>query len=200
MLLAEAMEIRSGDGGTLAELVRRIASDDEAALSRLYDATHRMVFGLVFGILRDHGAAEEVTMDVYHQVWRQARNFDGGRGSATTWILTLARSRAIDRMRSRIRVRTNVEPLESAAAIADATPGPDEDAATIERRRRIARALAALPEEQRTVIETAYYGGMSHSEIADALGTPLGTVKTRIRLGMTRLRELLHPLEEGALG
>jgi RNA polymerase sigma-70 factor (ECF subfamily) len=141
-----------------------------------------------------------VTMDVYHQVWRQARKYDGSRGSAATWLLTLTRSRAIDRLRSRLRLRPEHEPMELASAITDSTPGPDEDAATTERRLRIAAAMAALPKEQREVIETAYFGGLSHSEIAASIGAPLGTVKTRIRLGMTRLRELLAPLEEGTAG
>jgi RNA polymerase sigma-70 factor (ECF subfamily) len=137
----------------------------------------------------DPGAAEEVTADVYLQVWRQAVRYDASRGTPLAWLLMLARSRSLDRLRAG-RSRA-AEPLGAAEALPSGAPSPDEDAALAQRRAVVTAALAQLPPEQRAPIELAYYAGKSHSEIAAALGTPLGTVKMRIRLGMTRLRAAL---------
>ena len=174
-----------------ASLVGRLACRDEGALARLYDETSPMVYGLALRVLKDPHAAEEATLDVYLQVWRQAGTFDPARGNVTAWLLMLARSRSIDRLRSRTRGERRNEPLTAAEILPDEGPSPDETADRAIRKRRIASALERLAPEQRDLIVTAFFTGLSHSEIAAETGLPLGTVKTRIRLGMTKLREIL---------
>ena len=174
-------------------LIARTGHGEEDAFAALYDATAPVVHGLVLRILGDRAAAEEVTGDVYLQVWRQAVRYDAARGTPVAWLLMLARSRAVDRLRAGAVRAGEREPLRAAEALPSTRPGPDEDAALAQRRARVSAALAGLPAEQRAPIELAYWAGMSHSEIADALAVPLGTVKTRIRIGMTRLREALGP-------
>jgi len=181
----------------LGGLIARTVRGDEAAFAALYDATVAVVHGLALRIVGDVGAAEEVTADVYLQVWRQAVRYDATRATPLGWLLMLARSRAIDRVRARAAQRREVGSLQEALQLASAAPGPHEDAIIAERRRIVVAALDALPSEQRAAIELAYYGGKSHREIAAALNLPLGTVKTRIRIGMSRLRDALAPaLEE----
>lgn len=177
-----------------AGVVQQVVAGDRAALATLYDGTSAKVYGLVLRIVRDEGAAEEVTGDVYLQIWRQAVRFEAERGTALRWLLTVARSRAIDRLRSRQSRARESEPLELAAHLPAVEPGPEEQSADSQRRRVIQRALATIPPEQRRAIELAYWGGLSHSAVAETLGEPLGTVKTRIRVGMQRLRETLERL------
>ncbi len=177
----------------LAEVIRRLARADEAALEALYDETSGLVHGLALRILRDRSAAEEVTIEVYVQAHRQAGRYDPSRGTPSAWLLTLTRSRAIDRLRAEIRRRTREEPLEGAALAVSSTDDPMASSLAAERRRTVQKALAALSREQRQVIEIAYFSGLSHSEIAAKLGVPLGTVKTRIRTGMMVLRDALRP-------
>ncbi len=182
----------AGRGGlTQKELIENVAVGDQQALASLYDATSRTVYGLLVRILSDAGAAEEVLLDVYTQAWRQAASFDAGRGSPMAWLTTIARSRAIDRLRRGRAEREHTEPLESVARTAASGDDVEGGVRESETRAVVRAALDALSPEQREVIEMAYYGGYSHSEIAAAKGLPLGTVKTRTRLGMTRLRELL---------
>jgi RNA polymerase sigma-70 factor, ECF subfamily len=178
----------------LTELVRQIAQGDQPALATLYDTTNRLVFGLILRVVNDHGAAEEVLMDVYTQVWRQAPNYDTGRGSPLAWLTTIARSRAIDRLRSGWQTQQRSEPLDAVSDKETAAASPETDSVYAERQRLVRKALAALSPEQREVIELAYYGGLSHSEIAEKLQQPLGTVKTRTRLGLMKLRDALSPL------
>lgn len=183
-----------------AQLIRGAASGDQDALGALYDATSRTVYGLLLRILSDASAAEEVLLDVYEQVWRQAAQYSRERGSPLAWLTTIARSRAIDRLRRGRREQQNTEPLEGIVATARAPGASAEDAVMAGEVRAVVReALGSLTPEQREVIELAYYGGMSHSEIAAARGIPLGTVKTRTRLGLMRLREMLRPVYEGSL-
>jgi RNA polymerase sigma-70 factor (ECF subfamily) len=172
-------------------LISRIACRDQEALAALYDATAAQVNGLALRILGDRGAAEEVTADVYLQVWRQAERYDPARGAPLSWMLTMARSRAIDRRRAAAGVGEASEPLRRALEVPSDAPGPEESSAVAERRRAVRAALSRLAAAQRRALELAYFGGLSHSEIAAALGEPLGTVKARIRIGMTRLREIL---------
>jgi RNA polymerase sigma-70 factor, ECF subfamily len=174
-----------------------VAAGDQLALADLYDATSRAVYGLLLRILADPGAAEEVLLDVYTQAWRQARSYSAERGSPLAWLTTIARSRAIDRLRRGRHERGRSEPLEAVAGLAAAGATAEEDVTARERGALVRAALAALPPEQREVIELAYYGGLSHSEIAAERGLPLGTVKTRTRLGLSRLRETLGPAYEG---
>ena len=184
-----AVALPSGDGWSA--LIEQTARGDASALAALYDGTSALVNGLALRILRDAGAAEEVTLDVYLQVWRQAQRYDASRGAPLAWLLTLTRSRAIDRHRAGAGQRRESEPL--AMAMTFAAPGscPEEHSATAERGRLIRTALDGITADQRRAIELAYFGGLSHAEIAATLGEPLGTVKTRIRLGMMRLRETL---------
>lgn len=176
-------------------LIALVAAGDEDALARLYDTTSRTVFGLVLRILGDPSAAEEVTLDVYTQVWRQAARYDPRRGTPSAWLLTIARSRAIDRFRSSEQTRKRTEPLSAVEVRASSGSRPDETASEAERGALVREALEGLPREQRDVIELAYFRGLSHSEIAAELSQPLGTVKTRTRLGLIRLRQALAPLE-----
>ena len=159
--------------------------------------TNRLVFGLVLRILGDRSTAEEVVLDVYTQVWRQAGNYRRERGTPLAWLMTIARTRALDRLRSG---RQEMQRKESLEVVADARSGeasPEDAAASNEHQRLVRRALALLPVEQRQIIELAYFSGLSHSEIAAHLEQPLGTVKTRTRLGMLKLKELLAPMMAG---
>ncbi|HEY6327933.1 MAG TPA: sigma-70 family RNA polymerase sigma factor [Blastocatellia bacterium] len=174
-------------------LITRVAEGDQQALATLYDKTSRLVFGLVLRILSDSSAAEEVTLDVYTQVWRQASSYSASRGTPMAWLLTIARSRAIDRFRSGRQEQQRKESLDVATEQAAAGDSPERASALSEQRTIVRSALNELSAEQREVIELAYYQGLSHSEIAAQLGQPLGTVKTRTRLGMIKLRELLGP-------
>ena len=175
----------SGESAWL-EYLRRITLGEHAALGSLYDDTNRLVYGSAMRILRDQADAEEVTLDVYMQIWRNASSFDRQRGSVIAWLMTLTRSRAIDRLRSG-NVRSRYEqPVEGVDQIASAAPQP-----VFGLERAVQIALNSLAPEQREAIQLAYYSGYSHSELAERLGEPLGTVKTRIRLGMMKLRSLL---------
>ena len=145
-------------------------------------------------MLADPGDAEEVTVDVYHQVWRAARSYDSSRGTVTSWLVALARNRAIDRMRSRAVRARREEPIDKHADAATGAAGPDETTLAGQRRQRIQAAMAALSPEQREAIDLAFFSGLTHAELADRLRQPLGTVKTRIRLGMMKLREQLGEL------
>lgn len=175
----------------LAALIRSLAGGDQSAMTTLYDSTSRLIYGLVLRILNEASTAEEVLLDVYTQVWRQASHYDATRGAPLAWLTTIARSRAIDRLRSGSHERQFKQPLET-AEMSTATGASAEDFTVASEMQKLVReALDTLPPEQREVIELAYYGGLSHSEIAVKLGQPLGTIKTRTRLGMMKLREAL---------
>ncbi|MFN0119398.1 MAG: sigma-70 family RNA polymerase sigma factor [Blastocatellia bacterium] len=178
-------------------VITRMAAGDQAALSELYDNTSRLVFGLALRVLNDRATAEEVMLDVYTQVWRQAASYNEQRGTPMAWLMTIARSRAIDRLRAGWQAQQRNEPLETAYGAHTNDDSPEEATAIAERRRLVRRALGDIPADQRELIELAYYSGLSHSEIALQTGLPLGTVKTRIRLGMLKLRESLGPVMEG---
>ena len=174
--------------------MKAIAARDEVALAQLYDRYRVIVFGLLMRILNNREEAEDVLQEVFLQVWRKAGDFDENRGRPFTWLVTLGRSRAIDRLRtlaSRERVavagaREVVEQISDAAA----------DAFKSEQRGLVNSALAQLPDEQKRPLMLAYFDGLTQSEIATRLGAPLGTVKTRMRTGLTRLRELLAGKDE----
>lgn len=177
----------------LAWLIQKAAGGDEGAFARFYDLTSSAVFGLAVRILRDRAAAEDVTIEVYLHAYRQAGNYDFERGSPLAWLLTLGRSRAIDRLRADGQRRRREEPLQADAPLASDAAGPADAAQGEQDRYRVQAALAALPKQQREPIELAYFGGLSQSEIAAHMGLPLGTVKTRMRTGMTALRDALEP-------
>lgn len=174
-----------------ADLIARCAAGDQSALARLYDSTAAHVHGLALRILADRELAEEITGDVYLQVWRSAASYDARRGNPLAWLLTITRSRAIDRLRATAGDRRQTAPFELGLKTASPEPNPEETSTLAQRGRFVRAALDRLSREQREVIELAFFGGLSHLEIASTLGAPLGTVKTRIRLGMGRLREVL---------
>jgi len=182
-----------------AGLLARIAAGDQSALAELYDASSAKVFGLAMKILGDHAAAEETTLDVYTQVWRRVSTYDADRGTPGSWLMTLAKHRAIDRFRSSYLERGRQVPLEQAAELPGRDETPEQYSAGLERQRLVQDALASLSAEQRQVIGLAYYWGLSQSEIAHQLKLPLGTVKTRMRLGMIKLREVLATHGKGLL-
>jgi RNA polymerase sigma-70 factor (ECF subfamily) len=168
-----------------------MAGGDRDAFARFYDRYAPLVFPLILRIVRGREDGAEVLQEVFWEAWRGAASYDRARGSPEAWLVTKARARAIDRVRSvRRRGGTFVAPLDEAVAAAPAEPGPDA-AERAEGRGIVQGALARLPEPQREVIELAYYGGLTQTEIAERLKQPLGTVKTRIRLGLERLREVM---------
>jgi RNA polymerase sigma-70 factor (ECF subfamily) len=172
-------------------LVALVARGDEPALAELYDRHGRVAYGLAFRVVRDERLAEDAVQDAFLSVWRTAAGFRAERGKASTWIFTLAHRRAVDTVRREERRRADPLRDEAHAALADER-GSTEDAAW-ERfeRERVLAALAQLPDQQREAIELAYYGGYSQSELAERLGVPLGTIKSRMFAGLARLRELL---------
>lgn len=179
---------------TDAALVTRVAQRDQQAFSELFDRYRSVVFSLALRILRERGEAEEVLTDVFFQCWKGAAGFDPTRGTVASWLITLCRSRAIDRLRARGRRDASLAALQQDAsypAAASSGEAPDEAAALKQKRALVRSALDRLGEAQRATLELAYYGGLSHSEIAEKLGEPLGTVKTRIRQTLLALRESL---------
>lgn len=173
----------------------RVADGDSGALAELYDATAVYVFGILRRMLWKAESAEEVAQEVYIQVWRTARGFDPQRGSAWSWLALLTRSRAIDRMRSDGSYRDAIEELarQSNAVPAGAVELPHDSASHSERAELVRAALGGLPGDQRRALEMAFFGGLTHREIAERTGTPLGTVKTRIRTALMKLRDRLEP-------
>ena len=176
-------------------LMARVAKGDQQAFSQLYDHSSTLLFTLAVRILSNHEEAAELLQDVYLEVWRKVSRYDVGRGTPVAWLVTLTRSRAIDRLRARAtRGYRTTQSLGDGAAehVADLGPNPFETQADQELRLSIGAAVAGLPQAQRQAIELAYYEGLSHAEIAARLNQPLGTVKTRIKLGMSKLRDGLQ--------
>ena len=174
--------------------LQRVAAGDAGGLGALYDRHGRSVYSLALRILGDEGDAEEVTQDVFAQAWRRASQYDQARGTVAAWLLVMARTRAIDRFRAR-RVRPEGRVHEDDGLTLQQLPATSPDAIsemmTAERGQRVRRALEALPFLQRVAIELAYFEGLSQREIAERLEQPLGTVKTRMRLGLLKLRDAL---------
>jgi RNA polymerase sigma-70 factor (ECF subfamily) len=176
-------------------LVALAARGEEIALTELYDRFARVAYGLALRVVRDASLAEDAVQDAFLTVWRTAGRFMPERAKASTWILTLVHRRAVDLVRREERRRA--EPLEAAGPALGAEDGADETAWLRFERERVQRALSALPDQQREAIELAYYGGFTQSELADRLGLPLGTIKSRMFAGLSRLRELLtEPADE----
>ncbi|MEO5797868.1 MAG: sigma-70 family RNA polymerase sigma factor [Gemmatimonadales bacterium] len=179
-------------------LVLAMTRGESTAMSALYDRYAPNLLGLALRITREQADAEEVVIDTFAQAWRDAARFEVGRGSVAAWLATIARSRALDTMRSRSR-RGRL--ADAAEAEGGATPAmgsgfasPVANLLADERARRIRDAMMELPDAQRATLDLAYFEGLSQSEIAERLGEPLGTIKTRVRLGLRKLRELLTAL------
>ncbi len=176
-----------------AELLRAVARGDESAFARVYDRYSPILLGLLLRILRSRAEAEDVLQEVFLQVWQQARSFDESRGRGFTWLVTLARSRAIDRLRAvDSRERAAQRSAEDGLPATQTLVLADDDAIRAERAEAVRGALGELPEEQRQVLVLAYLEGMSQTEIAAAKNQPLGTVKTRTRAGLKKLSESLR--------
>jgi len=179
-------------------LIRLIVRDRPEALSELYDRYHRLVFSLAFNAVGDRSTAEEITLDVFTHVWQKAATYRAERAKVSTWLTSIARHRSIDVLRHQ-----RARPEQRSVGWADLTPGqvpqvngPEGAAELAIRRQRVRAAIAELPEEQRQVLALAYFQGYTHREIAQILDQPLGTVKTRIRLAMEKLRQTLRAEEE----
>ena len=186
-VLASARDERLADQAALA----RLARGDQNALAELYDRHARPIYSLALRILRERADAEDVVQEVFAQAWNQAARFDTGRGAVAAWLLMMARSRAIDRLRAR---RSRPETASDAAVVErmpDAAVRQDLQLLSSEQVEILKTALNGLPAPQREALELAYYEGLTHTEIAERLSEPLGTVKTRIRQAVIRLRESL---------
>jgi RNA polymerase sigma-70 factor, ECF subfamily len=178
--------------GEWTDLVRGIALRDESALRELYGRTHRIVFTLIFRIVRDRPTAEEVLLDVYHDVWRKAATFDPTRGTVIAWLMNQTRSRAIDRLRTDNRKKRS-DSQESSDVGVEPSVNP---AMAAQQRSTLEHCLQSLTLDERRAIETAYFQELTYAEVAERLGEPLGTIKTRIRAGLAKLRTLLAGKED----
>ena len=175
---------------TDAELIRAIQRGDEGALATLYDRYGAILFGLIVRIVNSRAEAEDVLQQVFMQVWNRAADFDETRGKAFSWLVTLARSRSIDRIRS-LGVRSRAVETANQSEAKVALPAGEAAVFQSEQREMIRGVLAELPEDQREVLVLAYFEGLTQVEIAERLETPLGTIKTRMRTALTKLRDAL---------
>jgi RNA polymerase sigma-70 factor (ECF subfamily) len=177
----------------LAGLVEQMAQGRQDALARLYDETSSMLNGLLLRILERPEDAEEVLLDVYMKAWKYAGRYSDKRGSPQAWLMIMARNAAIDRIRQkRAQPKTLAFEPESTPEPESAEASPEEQTADRERRRKVQIVLMELPPEQREVVELAFFGGLTHAELAKRLREPLGTIKSRIRMGLLRLRGLIE--------
>jgi RNA polymerase sigma-70 factor, ECF subfamily len=181
------------------EYLQEIEKGNADALGRLYDASASLLYPLALRVIGNTADAEEVLLDVFEQVWRTAGRFDPVRGGVGRWLVVLTRSRALDRLRSIASKRLHEHPiLFEQAEMSSSEPLPEETSLLSQQQRLIRQALSTLPPEQRKALELAYFSGLTHNEIATTLGVPLGTIKTRIRMAMDKLRIALCPLAAGS--
>lgn len=184
------------DSSDELQLVARLRARDQVALNMVYERYSNVVYAIAVRILGQTADAEDVVVDCFWQVWQQSDNYDTSRGQLRTWIVTIARSRALDRLRAMRRAPVvSVDDESTFVAAAQATDNPEQEAVLGQQAALVRQALASLPREQREALALAYYRGLSQSEIAEQLSEPLGTIKTRIRLGMMKLREQLQVLQ-----
>lgn len=176
---------------TDAELLKAIAGGDPEALSELYDRFSSNLLALAIRVLHDPADAEEVLQEVFLHAWNRADRYDPSRSSVSTWLVLITRSRAIDRLRNRQVVERTVSTVQQQKSGENTSPKGVGNVLEHERRKRVRTELQSLPPEQRQVLELAFYGGMTQSEIAESTGIPLGTVKTRTLLAMKKLRKAL---------
>ncbi|HEX8231481.1 MAG TPA: sigma-70 family RNA polymerase sigma factor [Chloroflexia bacterium] len=177
------------------QLVSRIAGGDAAALETLYDRYVRQCFGLALRMVSEPGLAEEVVQEVFLKLWSRPDSYSSHKGAFVSWLLSLVHHRCVDELRKRSRTEValdNDEPLSVINTKPDPQPDPSEQVWVMEQQRVVRQALIELPENQRQVLELAYFGGFSQSQIAEQLSQPLGTVKTRMRMGLQNLRQLLE--------
>lgn len=172
------------------DLISLVARNESWALAELYDRYARLVFSLGVRVLNDRSGAEEIVQEVFAKVWLKAGDFETSRGKFSSWLIGIARHQCIDELRRR-RVRPATDGTDVASLGSGAESDPMESAVMAAEQQRIRNALAQIPVEQRQAIELAFFEGLSHQQIADRLDAPLGTVKTRLRLGMQKLRDLL---------
>ena len=194
------LEQELGASLVLSELLKQTACGDVSAFGRLYDQSSSVLYGLLLRILGDQDEASDLLQEVYSEIWRRADRYDENRGTPLAWMLTMTRSRAIDRLRSRewkSRESSNIIHGGESELSFSGGQDPLESYVQQELREHVQGALAGLPSDQRQLLELAYFGGLSQSEIAVEVGEPLGTVKTRIRLGMIKLKNILGPMKEG---
>ncbi|TFD66772.1 sigma-70 family RNA polymerase sigma factor [Cryobacterium ruanii] len=190
MTVDSAGDISPAAPATKEELLGRVAHGDQSAFGELYDQIAPRVLGLVKRLLVDHAQSEEVTQEIFLEVWQSASRYEPTRGGASTWILTMAHRRAVDRIRSSQAGRDR----DAKIGIRDLAVAYDHVVETVEVRiehERVEKAMTRLTQLQRQAVSLAYYGGFSHSEVAEMLHIPLGTVKTRLRDGLIRLRDEL---------
>lgn len=178
-----------------AELLHAVGAGDQLALHALYDRSHRLVFTLIMRITNNRQSSEELTLDVFHDVWRRAAAYDPAGGSVLGWLLNQARSRAIDRVRFEGRQK-RLQPGTEEWRLWTASQETEDATAFTERAQRLRRALAGLTRDEREAIENAYFSELSYGEVAAQLKQPVGTVKTRIRSGLAKLRTALEGEEE----
>lgn len=170
----------------------RIIQHDSVALSQLYDEAAGLVFSVALRILENRADAEEVVVDVFSQVWNCSKDWDSSRGSVTAWLILLSRSRALDRARWR-KSRTAAESHDpNWTAVASPEQSAEYRVAVLEQQQKVRRAMECLAENQRSALEMAFFEGLTHQEIADRLGEPLGTVKSRIRVAMLKMKSFLE--------
>lgn len=179
-----------------AALLGRVRARETAALGELYDLTGQRLFALASAILRNREDAEEVVCDVFTQVWNEPARYEPGRASVLGWLMMMCRSRSLDRLRRQRHAAQSVD-IEEADAVADPTPGPDDLLSLIEQGTRVHDALARLPTGRRELVSLAFLRGLSHQEIADLKGLPLGTVKSHVRRSLQELRADLEGLSPG---
>jgi RNA polymerase sigma-70 factor (ECF subfamily) len=186
--------MRASDPAADRALLQQVALGNSAAMRTLYERCAGRAWAVTLRILGSRADAEEVLQEAFLEVWRRAREFDPSRGGVETWVMTIARTRAIDRKRSMGTVARVAEEAAAEPPPVSATPvDPSESAEQGQERARVAAALRELPPEQRQVVELAYFEGLSQREIAERTGDPLGTVKTRARLALEKLATLLGP-------
>jgi RNA polymerase sigma-70 factor (ECF subfamily) len=179
-------------------LIRLIVQAQEQALSQLYDRYYRLVFSLALAVVNDRDTAEEITLDVFMRVWQKAATYRADQAKVSTWLTHIARNHAIDVLRRRaVRVDQSAIHWEDAISnIESSLPDPQESAELSQRRERIQAALSQLPADQKQALVLAYFGGYTQSQIAEILAQPLGTIKTRLRLAMQKVREFLKDEHE----
>ncbi len=177
------------------QLVSRIAGGDAAALEALYERYVRQCFGLALRMVVEPALAEEVVQEVFLKLWSRPQSYSAQKGTFVSWLLSLVHHRCVDELRKRARTEVALggdEPGDLLNTRPDPQPDPSEQVWLMEQQRMVRQALSTLPENQRLVLELAYFGGLSQSQIAEKLSQPLGTVKTRMRMGLQNLRQLLE--------